>query len=107
MRLRFRNLQQKLGFYSFLVSLLALTVVSSLTYRVARSQIRSDREQLMRIEAGQIVQQVEDELRNAAREIKVLGETEIVQSSLRNPGVTQLSSFLDDLLKHQPKYDLI
>src|SRR5215831_17128913 len=98
--IRFRNLQQKLGFYSFLVSLLALAVVSSLTYRVARSQIRSDREQLMGIEAGQIVQQLGDELRNAEREVKVLGEMEIVQTGLRNPGTTQLASFLDDLLKH-------
>src|SRR5262249_31989276 len=44
---------------------------------------------------------------NAAREIKMLGEMEIVQSSLRSPSVTQLPSFLDDLLKHQQKYDLI
>jgi hypothetical protein len=105
--IRFRNLQQKLGFYSFLVSLLALTVVSALSYRVARSQIRSDREQLMRIEAGQIARQLEDELKNAERDVEILGEMEIVQASLRNPGANELQPFLDDLLKHQSKYDLI
>ncbi len=65
---QFRNLQQKLGFYSFLVSLLAMTTVSFLTYQVARSQVRSGREQLMEMEARQIAEDLEGELRNAAKD---------------------------------------
>jgi HAMP domain-containing protein len=104
---RFRNLQQKLGFYSFLVSLLALTAVSLLGYRVARSQFQSHREQLMEIETSQIVQQLEDELNSAARDIQIFGEMDVVQAGLKTSTAGQPQAFLDDLLKHQPNYDLI
>jgi HAMP domain-containing protein len=104
---KFRNLQQKLGFYSFLVSLLALMAVSSLGYQVARSQIQADREQLMEIEAGQIVQQFQDELNNTAREIQIIGELGIMQAGLGRPQTGEAAAFLDDLREHQPKYDLI
>ena len=104
---RFRNLQQKLGFYSFLVSLLALAAVSFLSYRVARSQIRLDREQLMEIEAGRIAQQLEGELNTAARDVQFWGEMEVVRTGLRNARADQTQAFLDEVLKYQPKYDLI
>jgi HAMP domain-containing protein len=105
--IRFRNLQQKLGFYSFLVTLLALTAVSLLSYRIARSQIRLDREQLMEGLAGQIVHQLEDELNGAAREVQVWGEMDLLQAGLRSSQAKETRAFLDDLLKHHRKYDLI
>src|SRR5262245_39956017 len=104
---RFRSLQQKLGFYSLLVSLVALAAVSLLSYRVARSQVQANRVQLMGIEKDQIAQELEDELKNAARDIQLWGEMEVVQASLKHPDSKQTQAFLDDQLKHQPKYDLI
>ena len=104
---RFRNLQQKLGIYSFLVSLLALTAVSVLSYRIARAQIQSDREQLMEIETGQIVQQLEDELTNTVREVQLWGEMDTVQAGLKSSKAGKTEAFLDDLVKREPKYDLI
>src|SRR5262249_17218755 len=104
---RFRNLQQKLAVYSFLLSLLALTAVSLLSYRIARSQIQSDREQLLEIETGQIVQQLEDELTSAARDVQLWGEMDAVQAGLRSRQAQQARAFLDDLVREEPKYDLI
>lgn len=86
---------------------MALTAVSFLSYRVARSQIRLDREQLMEIEAGRIAQQLEGELNTAAREVQFWGEMEVVRAGLRNAKATQTQVFLDEVLKHQPEYDLI
>src|SRR5262249_17945106 len=59
------------------------------------------------IEKDQIAQELEDELKNAARDIQLWGEMEVVQASLKHPDSKQTQAFLDDQLKHQPKYDLI
>jgi len=104
---RFRNLQQKLGIYSFLVSLLALTAVSLLGYRIARSQIQSDREQLMESEAGQIVNQLDEKLNDAEREVRLWSELDAIQAGVKTPQSALTRIFLDDLLKHDSKYDLI
>jgi HAMP domain-containing protein len=104
---RFRNLQQKLGIYSFLVSLLALTAVSSLGYRIASSQIQFDREQLMESEAGQIVQQIEEKLNDAKREVKLWGELEAIQAGTSTTQSRPARTFLDNFLKQDSKYDLI
>jgi HAMP domain-containing protein len=104
---RFRNLQQKLGFYSFLVTLIALAAVSFFGYGVARSQIQSDRSQLMEIEAGQIAQQLETELNTAAHDVQLWGEMDVIQAGLTSGKSEQPQAFLDDLLKHHAKYDLI
>lgn len=41
--LRFRSIQQKLGVYAFILSLLAVSGVSYFSYKVARNQIQDDR----------------------------------------------------------------
>jgi hypothetical protein len=51
---RFRSLQQKLGFYAFVLSFGAMLTVSVLSYRVASDQVREDRVQLMGVYAQQI-----------------------------------------------------
>jgi hypothetical protein len=93
--------------YSFLVSLLALTAVSLLGYRIASSQIQSDREQLMEIEVGQIVQQIEEKLNDAEREVKLWGELEVTRAGISGSQSDAGRAFLDDSLKHYSKYDLI
>jgi hypothetical protein len=104
---RFRNLQQKLGIYSFLVSLVALTTVSLLSYRIASSQIQHDREQLMEAETGRIAEQLTEELTDAAREMKLWGGLDMIQAGVRSPQSRQTQAFLDDVSKVNPKYDLI
>jgi HAMP domain-containing protein len=105
--LRFRNLQQKLGIYSFLVSLLALTAVSLLSYRIASSQIQHDRERLMEGETGRIAGELEEELVDAAREMRLWGGLDTIQLGVKTPRSGATQAFLDDLLKQDSKYDLI
>jgi HAMP domain-containing protein len=62
----------------------------------------------MEIEAGQLVQQLQDELNNAARDVRILGEMDVVQASLRNSkAAASTAGLLDDLRRHHAKYDLI
>ena len=61
----------------------------------------------MEIEAGQIVQQLQDELNNTARELQILGELDIVKAGLKQATDREARMFLDDLREHEPKYDLI
>ena len=61
----------------------------------------------MEIEAGRIAQQLEGELNTAARDVQFWGEMEVVRTGLRNARADQTQAFLDEVLKYQPKYDLI
>ncbi len=105
--LHFRSLQQKLGFYAFVISLFAMVAVSCMTYRVARDQVRQDREQLMEGLADQIAQALEDELRRSARDVQLWAHLDFVQSSLGNGQPTRLGTLFDELISHDKKYDLI
>src|SRR6185295_3000671 len=104
---RFRSLQQKLGFYAFVLSFGAMIAVSVLTYRVARDQVQEDRQQLMEVYARQIAQDLDRELNNAEKDLRLWGETDFVQASLKNPRDSLFATFFDDLIRHQSKYDLI
>src|SRR5262249_2232540 len=99
---RFRSLQQKLGFYAFVVSFLAMVTISVLSYQVARDQIREDREQLMGVYAQQIAQELERELRTAQQELQLWGEADFVHASLKSPGGARFGVFFDELIRHQP-----
>src|SRR5215831_1490402 len=101
--LRFRSLQQKLGVYSFVLSFVAMVAVSVLTYRVARDQVREDREQLMRVYAQQIADDLESELREATLQVQLWGEADFVQASLKSPHDRRFGVFFDELIRHQTK----
>src|SRR5262245_5332205 len=103
----FRSLQQKLGFYAFVMSFVAMVAISVLSYRIARDQIREDREQLMEVYTQQIAQDLELELRNATQELQLWGEMEFVQASLKSSLGERFGAFFDELIRHQTKYDLI
>ena len=105
--LHFRSLQQKLGFYSFVLSFVAMVTVSVLTYRVARDQVQEDREQLMRVYAHQIADDLESELRDTTQQVQLWGEADFVQASFKRPHDMNFGLFFDEVIRHQPKYDLI
>src|SRR5215831_2217348 len=105
--LRFRSLQQKLGFYAFILSFGAMLTVSVLSDQVAREQVREDREQLMQVYARQMAQDLDNELRNAVRELQLWGEADFVQASLENSQHRFFAAFFDELIRQQKKYDLI
>lgn len=84
-----------------------MLAVSSLTYIIARSQVRRDREQLLGAYARQIKQDVEKELRDALHEVQFWGELNYSPDSFKRLDQAKITTFLDDLLKHYQEYDLI
>jgi hypothetical protein len=105
--LHFRSVQQKLGFYAFLLSFGTMLTASVLSYRVARDQVREGREQLMEVYARQIAQDLDRELMNVSRDLQLWGEADFVRASLQSPQDKRFRAFFDELIRHQTKYDLI
>lgn len=104
---RFRSFQEKLAFYGFSLSFFSMLAVSSLTYTKARSQVRLDREQLLGTYAREIKQDVEEQLRDTAQEVRFIGELNYSPDTFKSPRQDKITIFLDDLVKHHQEYDLI
>ena len=92
---RFRSLQQKLGFYAFVLSFGAMLAVSVLSYQVARGQVREDREELMEVYARQIAQDLDRELIKAVQDLLLWGEADFVRESLKSPQDKRFGAFFD------------
>ncbi len=105
--LRFRSIQQKLGVYAFILSLLAVASVSFFSYQVARNQVRRDREQLMEVQARQISENLVGELNDVAEDLRLWRNIGYIRISLRERQNEQANAFFDDLVYQRKKYDLL
>lgn len=105
--LRFRSFQQKLGVCAFIMSLLAVSSVSLISYLVARNQIKKDREQLMQAQARQTSENLQDELNNMAEDLRLWSKIGDVPASLRGHQSENANHFFGETVRQRKIYDLI
>lgn len=105
--LRFRSFQQKLGVCAFIMSLLAVSGVSLISYEVARDQIEEDREQLMLVQARQTSINLQDELNNMAEDLNLWSKVRDVPVSLRDHESENANRFFSKIVQQRGIYDLV
>ncbi len=105
--LNFRSIQQKLGVYAFILSLLAISGVSYISYYVVRKQVRLDREQLAEVQAQQISKDLEDELNDIVEDLLLWSDTRYIRTSLKEGLGEQANTFFDKIIRQRKKYDLL
>ena len=105
--LRIGSIQQKLGLYAFILSLLAVSGVSFFSYWVARRQIHNDREQLMLVQARQTSGNLVDELNNMSEDLLLWRDIGYIRTSLKEHRNEPANAFFNEIVHQRTIYDFV
>jgi HAMP domain-containing protein len=104
----FRSFQQKIGVYSFVLSLAAVASASFFTYQIASEQVKLDRGLIMEVQARQISRILTIELESAAEDVRLWRNTIYIIDSVKQHSNEPANAFLTDVVKGRlEKYDLL